>query len=125
MGSCLNPCGGATHLSIEIDMLAVGDADAMALRHVSDEYGEFIAISDGGHKSHGNKLVSIVRDYYQSDTVDLLISTHPDQDHIAGLEAVLDALKVKRVWVHDPSEHPTAGAHPYGRHPHVSPRRRE
>ena len=38
-------------------------------------------------------------------SIDAVISTHPDQDHINGLDVVLDELSVQQLWIHKPWEH--------------------
>ena len=50
-------------------------------------------------------LVQHVRDYYQTDSVDAVISTHPDQDHVSGLHVVLDELSARQLWIHKPWVH--------------------
>ena len=92
-------------MGIEIDMLKVGDGDAIALRYVSPDGENFVAVIDGGYQDDGPKLASIVRSYYQRSYVDLVVSTHPDQDHISGLRTLIDNIEVRRVWVHQPLQH--------------------
>ena len=96
-------------MSYEVDVLAVGEesksGDAIALRFgnfVSDPSDQTIIVIDGGFKSSGEKLVKRIKEQYHSNYVDLVISTHPDQDHINGLHVVLDELKVGELWMHTP-----------------------
>lgn len=96
-------------MGLEIDFLAVGDesrsGDAIALRW-GDIHGarsnQWVAIIDGGTREAGSQLVELVRYRYETDTVDLVLSTHPDQDHVAGLHAVVDDLKVGTLLIHRP-----------------------
>src|SRR5262249_43119985 len=53
----------------------------------------------------GERLVEHVKTYYQTELVDLVLSTHPDGDHASGLEVVLEKLKVGQLWMHRPWLH--------------------
>ncbi|WP_409251794.1 cell wall-binding repeat-containing protein [Bacillus sp. SCS-153A] len=51
---------------------------------------------DGGKRSAGEKVVSYLKQAGIS-SIDYLIATHPDADHIGGLIDVLNTIKVKQV----------------------------
>ena len=99
-------------MGYDIDFLAVGEngrsGDAIALR-----YGDLqqtpprqtVAVIDGGFTDDGKKLVDFIRTRYGTETVDVVVSTHPDSDHANGLYAVLDDLTVGELWIHRPWEH--------------------
>lgn len=99
-------------MGYEIDFLGVGEesksGDAIALRygnlHGSREE-QTIVVIDGGFQDTGSKLVEHIKDHYGTSQVDLVINTHPDQDHINGLEMVIDELEVKELWIHQPWKH--------------------
>jgi len=96
-------------MGFEIDFLAVGDesksGDAIALRW-GDLHGkranQWVAIIDGGTQQTGGQLVEFVQSRYGTETVDLVLSTHPDQDHVSGLHVVVDELKVGTLLMHRP-----------------------
>ena len=92
----------------EIDFIPVGEGekngDAIAMRITKNRKTEIYVI-DGGTKTSGNALVQHVRDYYGTNQVDYLISTHPDIDHISGLKVILEELEVRELWMHKPWEH--------------------
>ena len=92
----------------EIDFIPVGEGersgDAIAMRITKNGKTEIYVI-DGGTKASGEALVQHVKEYYGTDRVDYLISTHPDMDHISGLRVVLEKLKVRELWMHKPWEH--------------------
>lgn len=99
-------------MDYEVDFLAVGEesksGDAIAIRF-GDLHGErsdqTVIIIDGGYKESGEKLVKHIKSHYDTDTVDLVILTHPDSDHASGLHIVLEELTVKKLWMHKPWEH--------------------
>jgi beta-lactamase superfamily II metal-dependent hydrolase len=99
-------------MGYEIDFLGVGEesksGDAIALRY-GNLYGtreeQTVVVIDGGFKDTGASLVEHIKNYYGTSEVDLVINTHPDLDHINGLETVLNELDVKELWIHKPWEH--------------------
>jgi beta-lactamase superfamily II metal-dependent hydrolase len=62
-------------------------------------------VIDGGTIEAGERLVQHVETHYETDTVDLVVNTHPDGDHASGLSVVLEELKVGHLWLHRPWEH--------------------
>ena len=106
-------------MGYEIDFLTVGDAsksgDAIALRWgdlVKGNDSQFVAVIDGGFKDDGEKLAALIEEYYGNlstignrSAIDLVVSTHPDADHISGLSHILEKFAVKTLWLHQPWEH--------------------
>lgn len=94
----------------EIDFLPVGDGersgDAIALRFTRPEVdGQVVVVVDAGFQDDGEALVEHVSRWYGTQYVDLVISTHPDGDHIGGLGIVMRELAVGELWIHRPSLH--------------------
>jgi beta-lactamase superfamily II metal-dependent hydrolase len=97
----------------EADFLAVGDGersgDAIALRFGEDLAGpvenQTVVVIDGGTKESGQKLVDHIRTHYRTNRVDIVVSSHPDADHVSGLTVVLENLKVGQLLMHRPWEH--------------------
>src|SRR5260370_539284 len=99
-------------MGVEIDFLAVGEesksGDAIALRYgdlLGSRSEQMVIVVDGGYSEDGEKVVDFVRTYYKTDKVDLVLSTHPDRDHIGGLPTVISNLDVKQLWMHLPWRH--------------------
>lgn len=99
-------------MGYEVDFLAVGGesrcGDAIALRFgnlLSDPPQQVVIVVDGGFTESGKQLVDLIKLRYRTDTVDLVVSTHPDSDHICGLREVLNGLKVGQLAMHLPWEH--------------------
>lgn len=93
----------------EVDFLPVGDAsrsgDAIALRYSAvnpSNDNQVVVVIDGGFDDDGEALVKHIRNWYHTDRVDLMISTHPDGDHAGGLHHVLGDLTVGELLIHDP-----------------------
>jgi beta-lactamase superfamily II metal-dependent hydrolase len=98
---------------IEIDVLPastdVKGADSILLRFGNFTYdavpnNQKVVLIDGGFKDNAQSIKDHLKNFYQTDTIDLMICTHPDQDHISGLIELLDdtKIKVKKALVHDP-----------------------
>jgi beta-lactamase superfamily II metal-dependent hydrolase len=99
-------------MGYEIDVLAVGEksnsGDAIAVRYgnLSGQREEqTVVVIDGGYRADGERLVAHIRSHYGTEKVDLVISTHPDQDHINGLAVVLEELEVAELWIHKAWDH--------------------
>lgn len=99
-------------MDYEIDFLAVGEnsnsGDAITLRYgnfTTDPGDQRVIVIDGGYTGNGDDVVSHIKKHYDTETVDLVVSTHPDQDHIGGLANVLHNLDVRELWMHRPWEH--------------------
>ncbi|POM23805.1 ComEC family competence protein [Actinomadura rubteroloni] len=104
-------------MGFEIDFLPVGDessgGDAIAIR-CGNLYGprsqQTVIVVDGGYTDDGEALVEHIAKYYNTTTVDIVVSTHPDQDHITGLKVVLEEMHVKQLLMHLPWKHSSAMA---------------
>ena len=94
---------------LEIDFLEAGQkssGDAIALRYRSDNGVDCIHVVDGGYTEDGDRLVQHIRTYYDSPTViDHVVLTHPDGDHAAGLQKVLEEFRVRALWMNRPWNH--------------------
>lgn len=99
-------------MGYEVDFIGTGSeaksGDAIAIRFGnlgSSRDEQTVIVIDGGFTDDGTQLVEHIRTHFGTSRVDLVISTHPDQDHINGLEAVLTELDVGELWLHQPWEH--------------------
>lgn len=100
-------------MNYEIDFIGIKehtkDASAVCLRWYSEQAGRYIVVVyDGGFKIHGEALVSHLKQYYfagESDpTIDIVICSHSDDDHAAGLAELFDHFKVTNLIVNRPWE---------------------
>jgi beta-lactamase superfamily II metal-dependent hydrolase len=99
-------------MAYEIDYIPVGDGDkggdAIALRFgnlAGPRNEQSVVVIDGGFKESGEQLVKHVKNYYGTERLDLVISTHPDADHASGLSVVLENMSVGQLAMHRPWEH--------------------
>jgi len=99
-------------MAYEIDFLGVsketksGDAILIRFGNLNGSRDEqTVVLIDGGFKDTGDDIVGHVQTHYGTNRVDLVISSHPDQDHVNGLKTVIDTLDVGQLWIHKPWEH--------------------
>lgn len=104
-----------TDMGYEIDFLPVGEGsksgDAIALRYGNLEgtrAEQTVIVIDGGFTDDGAALVELINTHYGTEHVDVVLATHPEQDHIKGLETVLEQLTVGQLWMHQPWAHSAA-----------------
>lgn len=104
----------ASSEGFEIDFLPVGEGDrsgdAIAVRYRADGK-ESIMVYDGGTQNSGERLVEHIRTHYNSNHVDFVVNSHPDNDHASGLSVVLENMTVGAVWMHRPWEYSTQISH--------------
>jgi len=78
-------------MGYEVDFLPVGEdksGDAITLRFGNlhaDPPQQFVMVIDGGYAETGETVVEYVRTHYKTNRIDLVVSTHPDQDHVGGV----------------------------------------
>ena len=99
-------------MDLEIDFLAIGgetqSGDAIVLKYgnLQGERNEYsVVVIDAGFEEDGNKVVEHIKNIYKTGTIDLLVSTHPDNDHSGGIINILEQLEVKKIWMHKPWDH--------------------
>lgn len=94
-------------MGIEFDFVSIGEGkngDAICVRYEME--GEYIVgIIDCAKKDCGAKMVEHIREFYKTETIDFVINTHPDIDHVSGLTVIFEEFTVKNLIMHKPWEH--------------------
>lgn len=97
-----------------IDFLAVeneeGDGgrsgDAIVLRFAEPRQPTpVIVVIDAGFTDTGAQVVDHIEKYYNTRHIDLIISTHPDTDHLNGIRTILEQCDVEELLIHQPWNH--------------------
>ncbi|MFC0394014.1 MBL fold metallo-hydrolase [Paenibacillus mendelii] len=78
---------------LSVYYLNVGQGDATYIKTAA---GDDILI-DGGNNNAGDTVVAYLKQLGVDD-IEVMISTHPDADHVGGLDSVFKAFKVENVY---------------------------
>lgn len=101
---CLSSCSASgSPYALEIRFLDVGQGDCTLLR---TQKGDVLV--DTGPESEQELLLSRLRALGIS-SLELMIITHPDEDHMGGADGILRSIPVKEIWTNGQEEtHETA-----------------
>lgn len=92
------------NVKYEYELLKVGDADAILIRHYINNI-PYIVLIDAGNVGDGSKIKEHLKKYYDTTTIDLAICTHPDKDHKGGFFDLLndEEICIIKFWLTDPA----------------------
>lgn len=76
---------------VTIHYIDVGQGDSILI-----DFGEYEALIDAGNNGDGDLVVNYIKPYVDGD-LDLMIATHTHEDHIGGLDDVLNAYQVDEI----------------------------
>jgi beta-lactamase superfamily II metal-dependent hydrolase len=79
--------------------------DAIVGRFVDPAGRQKVFVVDAGFQSTGEEVLAHLDTYYDTDVVDAAISTHPDADHLNGLQTVVEQGRVRELLIHQPRLH--------------------
>jgi competence protein ComEC len=77
--------------SLQVYFIDVGQGDAEILR-----YGNSTMLIDAGTNASTNSLISDIRSL-GINRFDFVVATHPHEDHIGGLDAVIDQFPIDKI----------------------------
>lgn len=78
---------------LEVHYLDVGQGDCILLT-----CGSSSMLIDSGNNLEGNAVVDYLK-YQKIEKLDYFVATHPDADHIGGMDTVLKAIDCREVWM--------------------------
>lgn len=94
-----------------IDFIGVGE-ETKSGDCIIIQFGDFsnalslrTVVVDGGFKSSFEKVSEHLTDVLQVGKIDLVVSTHPDRDHVGGLAQLIEEFEVEELWMHLPWNH--------------------
>lgn len=90
-------------MKVEINMINVEDGDAIIVT-LEKEDNKALILIDGGYKKHYPKLKKRLKELLPdfNNTIDLIICTHYDNDHLRGIREVLNDFtdNIQQIWMH-------------------------
>lgn len=82
----------------EVRFFAVGETkkggDSIFIRLYDKNDNLVVILIDGGYKDTGNKVIEYMKSL-GIDTINLMVNTHPDLDHISGLITIMESPDIK------------------------------
>lgn len=80
--------------NLELHMVDVGQGDAFIIKLPNNQ----LMLIDSGNNSSCDKLVSYLKNNFSTSTIDYVIATHPDSDHIGGMNEIFENFKIGYVF---------------------------
>ena len=80
--------------TLEIYFFDVGQADSILIKE-----NDYTMLIDGGNQSDGENLVKYLQEELDINDIDILVGTHPHEDHIGGLPDVISSLEIDKIYL--------------------------
>lgn len=79
---------------LEIYFFDVGQADSILIKE-----NDYTMLIDGGNQNDGENLVKYLKEELNINDIDILVGTHPHEDHIGGLPDVISSLDIGKIYL--------------------------
>lgn len=83
-----------TDTQLEIYFFDVGQADSILIKE-----NDYTMLIDGGNQSDGKNLVKYLEEDLNINDIDILVGTHPHEDHIGGLPDIINSLEIGTIYL--------------------------
>lgn len=80
--------------TLEIYFFDVGQADSILIKEK-----DYTTLIDGGNQSDGENLVKYLQEELNINDIDILVGTHPHEDHIGGLPDIISSLSIGKIYL--------------------------
>ena len=80
---------------LNIYYLNVGQADSILINK-----NDYTMLIDAGNNNDGKNIVNFIKDLNIKD-IDILVGTHPHEDHIGGLDDIINNFEIKKIYMPD------------------------
>lgn len=81
---------------LEIYFLDVGQADSILIKQDDKS-----VVIDAGNNEDGEYIVDFLKKDIGLDNIDLLVGTHPHEDHIGGLDNIIESFDIENIYMPD------------------------
>ena len=82
--------------NVEIYFFDVGQADSILISK-----NDNTVLIDAGNNSDGEKLVQYLKEELNINDIDILVLTHPHEDHIGGMDNIIDNFDIGAIYMPD------------------------
>ena len=82
--------------NLEIYFFDVGQADSVLIKSNDDT-----VLIDAGNRNDGENLVNYIKNDLKINDIDIVIGTHPHEDHIGGMNYIIDSFDVGKIYLPD------------------------
>ncbi|MBQ3021290.1 MAG: MBL fold metallo-hydrolase [Bacilli bacterium] len=79
---------------LEIYFFDVGQADSILIKEK-----ENTVLIDAGNNEDGKNLVNYIREDLNISNIDILVGTHPHEDHIGGIDDIIDSFDIGKIYL--------------------------
>lgn len=80
--------------NLEIYYFDVGQADSILIKEE-----DYTMLIDGGNTSDGENIVTYLKEEIKINDIDLLVGTHPHEDHIGGLPSIINSFEIEKIYL--------------------------
>lgn len=93
-------------MKYEYEVLKLGDADAIFIRHYINDV-PYVVLIDAGNMCDTKTIKNHLLKYYGTHIIDLAVCTHPDTDHMGGFFGLLEdkSITISEFWLIDPAHY--------------------
>ena len=81
---------------LEIYFFDVGQADSILIRQK-----DYVVLIDAGNNEDGENIVNYLKNDLSINDIDIVVGTHPHEDHIGGLDDIIDAFDIEKIYMPD------------------------
>lgn len=82
--------------NLEIYFFDVGQADSVLIKS-----NDGTVLIDAGNRNDGENLVNYIKNDLKINDIDIVIGTHPHEDHIGGMNYIIDSFDVGKIYLPD------------------------
>lgn len=82
--------------NLEIYFFDVGQADSILIKSNDDT-----VLIDAGNRNDGENLANYIKNDLKINDIDIVIGTHPHEDHIGGMNYIIDSFDIGKIYLPD------------------------